>query len=49
MPPGSAFFQNVFPIAFSRNGPSDKEKRDCCELVERPVYGPPTELPNGRK
>jgi hypothetical protein len=25
------FSRNLFPIAFSRNGPSEMEKRDCCE------------------
>lgn len=49
MPPGWAFSQNLFPIAFSRNGPLEMEKRDCCELVERPVSGFPVNLPNGRK
>jgi len=27
------FSQNVFPIAFSRNGSSEMEKRDCCEKM----------------
>jgi hypothetical protein len=30
-PPDPAASQNLFPIAFSRNGPSEMEKRDCCE------------------
>jgi hypothetical protein len=25
------------------------EKRDCCELLERPVKGCPTDLPSGRE
>ncbi len=49
MPPGWAFSQNLFPIAFSRNGPLEMEKQNCCELVERPVLGLTVDLTNGRK
>ena len=41
--------RNLFPIAFSRNVPLDMEKRDCCEVSERPVWGCPADSPDGRQ
>lgn len=40
--------RNLFPIAFSRNGLCDIEKRDCCGFSERPVSGCRADLTNGR-
>lgn len=41
--------QNLFPIAFSQNGPLDMEKRDCCGLMDRPVLRCRADLQNGRE